>query len=1155
MLLSVLRYQHLNKMIKKIIKIIIKNKIFIIPLVLLIFFIGSIWDRNYYIGGDIIFPLNPKNNILKSIYLWEEQNDGFSFFKYMLFCWQFIFYIFSLINIPSDIIIKIFIVLLYILGFISTALLYKIIFKNTKYDNNFFAVLCAVIFFLNPSAILILVGSTPLYGFPICLYLLVKFIDSKKILFAVLFSFFLNLTFLGDLPQAKLPLIFILSSIFILIIYGLIRNNSLVYLIKQILLLSIITLLLNAFVFIPFLNDAFGKQEIYKYYTQNVTVYDGNADLYSATVPYIMRFYNLNLVNTSSKTGLFLSSKSFIIWSFFLWFIILLNLIFIKEKKDKIILYPLLFFLIIFIFFAKGPNSPFGDVYRYLLFNVPVFKIFRTTATVIIGGIIFFSFLVTLSLFQLLRKKIFLIFIILVIQLIIFRPIYLGYKLFDLSGNKTKKGIAIPGEYFKFGKFLDENINEGKILVLPFDNGYIEKKWGYSGQSPLSWITKKHLVREGIKGIENINNASEKEICLALSLHNLGYIVFEKDTKNNSISIEEDRVTDKKIIDNSFFKLLKTKSECYLPVFYIPNKIIKYQGEKKSIFEIADILDINKNNFSIIEKDNKIDFLSSNHDDFNNILANSYLIISSNYQNNLNLVNTNYQRVDFGERNQDIFYPYVRINPNSFIYPFILQKEQVKDNDLILDKQKKYINQLFLASKRISEIEKWGIENGQKKLIVEKYKESMNKAIDIVVKNNSNYINDLEIISEHLNGHRLKIREMGINNSWNYQDKNLWTDIYFELRKRLFTLKKDVDYYNLSYGQHIPENGNYEIYLKDENIINNIELYKNSRLLIDNNLQDMSGLTNKNKKVALLGKYNFKKGDIKLNFNFSKKNIIDEQWKINDPSNNDKKEFKVNLVGNYFYQVKDAWDSNSIYTLNINYEGDKNSKFGITIYEVKDIINDEGNEERLTSIISREELSIRSKRTGKYEALIKSNPKSKYFEIYIEYLSGEIKLTDIKMNKVFTPEILLKKTIDDNKQKLNQKESINFLKINPTKYIVKINNIKEPFIFVFSENYNPGWKVNFVKKDKNNIITNYFLKRYSDFIKIIIGEKNIINEKNHFIINGYANGWYIDKDNISKLNDRSMIIEYAPQRYFYIGVIITIITMFFIILFKIKKNK
>lgn len=61
---------------------------------------------------------------------------------------------------------------------------------------------------------------------------------------------------------------------------------------------------------------------------------------------------------------------------------------------------------------------------------------------------------------------------------------------------------------------------------------------------------------------------------------------------------------------------------------------------------------------------------------------------------------------------------------------------------------------------------------------------------------------------------------------------------------------------------------------------------------------------------------------------------------------------------------------------------------------------------------------------------------------------------------------------------------VNFEKISPTYYKVNVNEIYDPFILVFSELFDRGWKA-------------------------YIGGRTIA-EKNHFLVNSYANGWFID---------------------------------------------
>src|SRR3989344_2113480 len=194
-----------------------QNWLYFIPILLLLIFIGSNWDRNYYFGGDLMYPINPLNSIFRSIYLWEGLNGGVSFFKYFLIFWQGFFYVLSLIQIPIDIIIKIFITTIYVLGFIFSYLLYRVLFKKTKWGTKKLALLFALFFFLNPAAILVVVGTLELYAVPICAYFLVKYLDTKNIIYIIPFSFFLNMSFFPGFPQAKPFIVFIIALLFILV--------------------------------------------------------------------------------------------------------------------------------------------------------------------------------------------------------------------------------------------------------------------------------------------------------------------------------------------------------------------------------------------------------------------------------------------------------------------------------------------------------------------------------------------------------------------------------------------------------------------------------------------------------------------------------------------------------------------------------------------------------------------------------------------------------------------------------------------------------------------------------------------------------------------------------------------------------------------------
>ena len=192
--------------------------LYLIPVLLLVVFITSIWDRNFYIGGDIVLPLNPQNNIFKSIFLWEGENRGMSFFRYALLIWQVPFYILSSSGVSPLICIKIFIIVILIIGFIATYFLYKLLFKDTVYSDQKLALLSGFIFIFSASQINILAGTIFLSALPLCTYFVVKYLDTKKLRYAIFFSTAVSFAYIAHLPQAKYLIILSAHLFFILLV-------------------------------------------------------------------------------------------------------------------------------------------------------------------------------------------------------------------------------------------------------------------------------------------------------------------------------------------------------------------------------------------------------------------------------------------------------------------------------------------------------------------------------------------------------------------------------------------------------------------------------------------------------------------------------------------------------------------------------------------------------------------------------------------------------------------------------------------------------------------------------------------------------------------------------------------------------------------------
>ncbi len=165
---------------------------------------------------------------------------------------------------------------------------------------------------------------------------------------------------------------------------------------------------------------------------------------------------------------------------------------------------------------------------------------------------------------------------------------------------------------------------------------------------------------------------------------------------------------------------------------------------------------------------------------------------------------------------------------------------------------------------------------------------------------------------------------------------------------------------------------------------------------------------------------------------------------------------------------------------------------------------------------------------------------------------------------------------------------VQFRKVNPTKYIINIEE-KEPFWLIFSETFHNQWKAYLQSTDDTRLSARqarqkawragrteteeivaeypkYGVKEIKPSMKFTPGDIKFlftedINEGRHFLINGYANGWYIDPKVMGLPEDFTLVLYFLPQSFFYAGMFISILT-FLICVFgyifyvtRLKKGK
>ena len=148
---------------------------------------------------------------------------------------------------------------------------------------------------------------------------------------------------------------------------------------------------------------------------------------------------------------------------------------------------------------------------------------------------------------------------------------------------------------------------------------------------------------------------------------------------------------------------------------------------------------------------------------------------------------------------------------------------------------------------------------------------------------------------------------------------------------------------------------------------------------------------------------------------------------------------------------------------------------------------------------------------------------------------------------------------------------ITFEKVNPTKYRIKVENAKHPYVLVFTEKYSEYWRLYSNSNNSNSSEKKYSEETASYFngeIKEGIHRMNFletntfetwfkksISEDRHLVANGYANSWYIELDDVGGKENYELIIEFWPQRFYFLAIIISGLTLIAVIIYLFYSQK
>lgn len=138
---------------------------------------------------------------------------------------------------------------------------------------------------------------------------------------------------------------------------------------------------------------------------------------------------------------------------------------------------------------------------------------------------------------------------------------------------------------------------------------------------------------------------------------------------------------------------------------------------------------------------------------------------------------------------------------------------------------------------------------------------------------------------------------------------------------------------------------------------------------------------------------------------------------------------------------------------------------------------------------------------------------------------------------------------------LRPPRQIIFQMLNPAAYRVRVEGAPGPVLLVLQEAYHPLWKVHIVRQPCCGRWWEDNKKEPRDFsltgVRELGGQVLFLSravlygwlaptvpEPNHFVADGYANTWLIDK-----YGDYELLIEYVPQRVFVLGLLVTVMSV------------
>lgn len=838
----------------------------------------------------------------------------------------------------------------------------------------------------------------------------------------------------------------------------------------------------------------------------NIFRLQGVPDWYSSST-------GINLVHSYANN--YLSNPVYIILSFIFPLLIIAPFILAKTKEQKKLISFVGLAMLLAMFFMGGSHKPLGFVYEFIYNNLPGFSIFRSPyykfgAAFFICASVLMAFTLSVLIEKVTAKLSDKVRFWTGLSITVFLIMaWFGYHSVIFSSDDVfswQKGLTtklkVPEYVNSFSLWANNaDLKGSRILLVPPINESWQNdayNWGYWSLTNLpSVISNQSFVAgDGLTGGENywvnklylfIKEGREKEVCDLSYRLGIDYLLLRQDVLSDSSWSAAPSPDDyKKILDsfttvkkvNSFDQWILYRFDRELtPKFKITTSLTGIPEDR--LYLAQELLPNQETIYVGGGNDRRMPYLSE--------VVETYSCQSCPLELKDALTSL----------------PKVRILPNSRLYYFKLKRESETLKASNTD-QLKIDSYLGFSVRRAAEI-KTMLDFGLKDRYSTEALKIMNKHLGELYKlfqvpvTSDRYLfrakrllDNINIIERHFNdevaspGFGKKdedfIQEV-LDALWNIKElKNLFPII--NDRQALET--------NKIYYLRFPDDGNYQVFLditslpkdlKGQFILPGDILFKTGEEELHVSLED--GFQNF---LKLKLPTNVKEGEVTLKF-LKPVNLLEKQRSSIEESLSGKRNCLVGKINGYTptkqyrFEIKVSQKGQSlrmyVKDMDSKKKGKNNYIFG---QDEKDVVQ-----------------------TFSYQPfsyLYYPSAGSKDSTVYLcsSNLNPPI-IDDFKIYEIFSPNIVSIKSVSP---KGLGKPNIKFEKIDNVSYKISVGEAKEPFILMFNETYSPFWRI-----------------RGENF--------------EHFMINGYANAWLVDKN-----GSFDLVAEYRLQKYFYCGVIVSV---------------